>query len=229
MDAKMATDTATQTANVTGSAPVTINTPPDISSANVGNVMVSGTGQPNDQVTVIISDTMGHSTASATTTVLANGNWSVGNIVATSLVPGNVTYTVTQTDAAGNTTKTATATDNVAAGAGGAHAVTGSSPVQSKKGLTSVDVAFDAALETASAQDSSKYHVFGAVTKVVKHRRQTVYTKPIPIGSVSYDSATNTAKVNLAKPAKGKVEIQVSGTFTTTSGSQETVNYTNTL
>jgi hypothetical protein len=234
------TTTATQTTG-TASAPVAITTAPNITSANVNHVSASGTGTPNDVVTVIISDTMGHSTAPASTTVFADGTWSVENIVALSLIPGNVTYTATQTDAAGNTMVTAPATDTVTAPGTittapnttstnvGSVMVSGSTPEQSKKGLTSVTVAFDAALEAASAENSSNYHVFGAVTKVVKHRRETLYTKPIKIASVSYNSATDTANVNLAKPVKGKVEIQVSGTFTTTSGAQETVTYTNTL
>ncbi len=104
-----------------------------------------------------------------------------------------------------------------------------STPELTKKGLTSVNVSFDESLEAASAEDSSDYHVFGAVTKVVKHRRKTVYTKPIKIKSVTYSSSSNTANVKLAKPVKGKVEIKVSGTFTTTSGTEETVNYTDEL
>ncbi len=307
--------------------PVAITTFPVITNANVNNVTVAGTGNPGDTISVAVSDNHGHVVTGAGT-VHNDGGWSVGSLNASSLVAGNVTYTVTQSDVAGDSTDTKTATDavttvtqptpptvssaaNQAASLGVAQAIDlgsfsdpdsgpwqvdvnwgdnsadatfttnspgsldtqphtyagagnltvtvtvtnsanqtgsatflvsvsgivqtppvnarGSTPEQSKKGLTAINVAFDAALETASAEDSSDYHVFGPVTKVVKHRRETLYTKPIRIASVSYDSSTDTANVKLAKPVKGKVEIQVSGTFTTTAGTQETVNYTNTL
>jgi hypothetical protein len=227
-------DSATATQGATddvkhGLAP-TITSAPQISSADAGSDTAAGTGQPGDKISVTISDSSGHSTGPQTTTVGTDSTWSVSDINATGLSRGTVTYQATETDAAGDSaTATQAATDDVNSGGTTlppSSPVTGSTPQRSKKGLTEVDVAFSEPLEAASAENSSDYHAFGAVTKVVKHRRETVYSKPIRIKSVGYNTSTDTAQINLAKPVKGKVEVQVSGTFTTTSGTEETVDYT---
>jgi hypothetical protein len=74
---------------------------------------------------------------------------------------------------------------------------------QSRKGLTAFSVSFNEAIVPASAQSLALYRVLGAV----KSHRKTVYTKAVPIKSVSPGGSTVT--INLRKPYKGIVQVTV--------------------
>ena len=71
---------------------------PTINMFNQGNVTVSGTGSNVGPISVVITDSASH-TATAATTTVSGGTWSVSGINASGLLDGTVTYTVTQTDA----------------------------------------------------------------------------------------------------------------------------------
>ena len=77
--------------------------------------------------------------------------------------------------------------------------------VQSKKGLTSITIAFDATLNPGSAVNRGFYSVLGAVKK----HRKTVYTKGVPLRGVSYNGNAQTVTITLAKPYKGAVQVKV--------------------
>jgi hypothetical protein len=81
---------------------VAFTSTPNINSAIVGNLSVAGTGDDGDTVSVTITD--GTNTTNAATTTVSGGTWSVGSINASSLADGQVTYAVTETDAASDTT-----------------------------------------------------------------------------------------------------------------------------
>jgi hypothetical protein len=75
----------------------------------------------------------------------------------------------------------------------------------SKKGLTSFIIDFNEALDPGSADDINLYSILGGVRK----RKKTVYSKPVTIRNVSYDSADHTVAINLMKPYKGTVRVTV--------------------
>ena len=77
---------------------------------------------------------------------------------------------------------------------------------QTRKGLTSITVTFDEAMDPGSAMSPSNYSVFGAVTK----KKRTVYTKRVGTRKVSYNISTYTATITLSKPYKGVVRATAS-------------------
>ena len=97
-------------------------------------------------------------------------------------------------------------------------------PVSSRKGLTSFTVSYNEPLSASSASNSALYHVFAAVTKIVKKHKQTLFTKALSIGGVSPSSSDNTVTINLAKPLKGTVQVTVQGTITAANGALSSVN-----
>jgi len=62
---------------------------------------------------------------------------------------------------------------------------------QSKKGLTSITIGFNEALNPSSATNTDLYKLFGSVKKHGK----TAYTKGFPIESISYASGGKTVKI----------------------------------
>ncbi len=96
--------TATQMANKVPAPALAFTSTPDITSANQTNV--TGTGEEGDTVSVTITDGTdddGLDDPTAVTTTVSGGAWSVSGIDASGLAVGQVTYIVTETDAAGFT------------------------------------------------------------------------------------------------------------------------------
>jgi hypothetical protein len=77
---------------------------------------------------------------------------------------------------------------------------------RSRRGLTSIDVIFDEALNAVSAQDGD-YGLFLGVKK----RNHVVFNKKLGTKSVQYDSNTHTVAINLSRPVKGEVKVIVHG------------------
>ena len=75
---------------------------------------------------------------------------------------------------------------------------------RSRKGLTSIDVVFDEALDAISAQDGG-YTLLSGVRK----RRHVTFSKNVRIRSIEYDANAHMVAINLAKPAKGPVQVTV--------------------
>ncbi len=116
-DASGNTITDSQTALKGTVAPhVTISTDTDpVNQANVKKASISGTGDAGDTISVVVGDGT-HNTTAVTTKVGTDGKWTISNLDLSSLSDGQITYTVTATDAAGNTTTvTKTATKKTAA------------------------------------------------------------------------------------------------------------------
>ena len=59
----------------------------------------------------------------------------------------------------------------------------------------------------------------------VKKKRKLVYTKPLKIKSVGYNSATEKVTINLAKPNKVKAEVTVDGTFEALDGALSDIDF----
>ena len=74
----------------------------------------------------------------------------------------------------------------------------------SRKGLTAIDVVFDEALNAISAQDGGYTLLLG-----VKKRRHVTFSKSVGIRSIEYDANAHMVAINLAKPAKGPVQVTV--------------------
>jgi len=79
-----------------------------INASNATNTTISGTGTVGASISVVASSG-GTSTAPATTTVAANGTWSISGINVLTLPDGTITYTVTATENGTTDTKTITA------------------------------------------------------------------------------------------------------------------------
>jgi hypothetical protein len=89
---------------------------------------------------------------------------------------------------------------------------------QSKKGLAWVSLAFSDALNPGSATNPSQYVVYGAVKK----RGKAVYSKPLPIRSVTYNAAMGRVTINLSKPYKGAVQVTVHAGLMAANGGSST-------
>jgi hypothetical protein len=99
-------------------------------------------------------------------------------------------------------------------------------PVESRKGLTALTVSYNEPLVPASASDSLLYQVFGSVTKVVKKRRETLFTRALALHGAGPGGTGNTVTVNLAKPFKGMVKVTVQGTLQAANGASNAVVFT---
>ena len=95
--------------------------------------------------------------------------------------------------------------------------------VSSRKGLSSFTVSYNEAV-TGSANSTALYNVFAGVKKVVKKHKQTVFTKPLPIKSVSPGNNPNTVTISLAKPFKGTVQVKVEGSITAQTGASNSID-----
>ena len=84
----------------------------------------------------------------------------------------------------------------------------------SKKGLTSITVAFDEALNSASLSNLGLYSVLGGV----KTRKRIIYNKVERIKGASYNDNAHTVTINLAKPYKGVVQVTVHGGIVAANG-----------
>lgn len=75
----------------------------------------------------------------------------------------------------------------------------------SKRGVTSISIAFDQALVADSAVNPSLYGALGGVTK----RMNPAFGKRLSIRGVSYDKDTQSVTITLTKPYKGAVRFAV--------------------
>jgi hypothetical protein len=83
----------------------------------------------------------------------------------------------------------------------------------SRKGLTAIDVVFDEALDAISAQDGGYTLLLG-----VKKHRHVSFSKSVGIRSIEYDANAHMVAINLAKPAKGPVQVTVREGITAANG-----------
>jgi hypothetical protein len=92
----------------------------------------------------------------------------------------------------------------------------------SRKGLTSIAVAIDEALNPDSAGNPGLYLVLGAAKK----HKETVHSKAVGIRSVSYDSKAHSVTINLAKPFKGAVQVTVHSGVVARNGASSSGEFT---
>ncbi|MCC7085436.1 MAG: peptidylprolyl isomerase [Pirellulales bacterium] len=101
----------------TGKSTVAITAVTDpIILTNATTTSIVGTGEANADISVVASDSDSATTTEYTTTINADGNWSIANIDVSALKDGVITYTATATDADSNSaTSSKTATKNTVA------------------------------------------------------------------------------------------------------------------
>ena len=93
---------------------------------------------------------------------------------------------------------------------------------RSRKGLTSITIGFDEALNPGSVGNLALYSVLGAVKK----RKKLVYSKGVVIRSASYDPSARTVTINLAKPYKDAVQATVRSGLVAANGTTTLTNFT---
>ena len=195
------TATATATINV-------LKATPTVSWAMPGDI-TSGTALSDAQLDAIASVPGTFNYTPAAGAVLASGE---GQTLTVTLIP---TDSTDYASAAGSTTINVLTPPQVSTIA----------PTSSKKGLTSFTVSYNEPLNSSSAGSSALYHVFAAVTKIVKKHKETLFTKPLAISGVSHNSSGSTVTINLAKPYKGQVQVTVQGIITAANGASKSVNF----
>jgi hypothetical protein len=181
--------------------------------------------------------------------IIANTELSGAQLDATASVPGTFTYepaagavlpvgqgivlmvTFTPQDATDYVTETRATTINVVPTPTPAPSPTPPQilsivPAAPVKGRPSFTVSFNEALVLNSASNPILYQVFAGVTKVVKKRHETVYTKALHIKSVSVGSNGKTVTIALVMPFKGTAQVTVRGAIEAANGTSSSVLFT---
>ena len=96
------------------------------------------------------------------------------------------------------------------------------SVTHSRKGITSITIGFNEALEPGSADNRGLY----SVLEGVKRRKKTVYSKADTIRSVSYDGNNHTAAIKLARAYKGMVYVTVDSGIVAADGASSSSDVT---
>jgi hypothetical protein len=78
---------------------------------------------------------------------------------------------------------------------------------RSKRGLSSVRVTYDGAMDAGSAANPDLYSILGAVRK----GRKAIFSKTLGIGSSTYDAGDHSVLIGLAKPYRGAVRVTARG------------------
>jgi hypothetical protein len=153
---------------------------------------------------------LGGTQLDATTTVA--GNFAYSPPPGTVLPSGQgqvLSVTFTPTDPADYTSATGSTTINVTqppSPPSPPH-MAALSATTTKKGVTALAITFDEALSSSSADSLGQYQVAGGVTKVAKKHKQTVFSKPLAIKSITLNSAGTVVTITLTKPYKGVVQV----------------------
>jgi hypothetical protein len=92
----------------------------------------------------------------------------------------------------------------------------------SRKAITSILVAFDEALDPASASEARFYSLASGVEK----RHKLVFRKGVKIARVSYGATTQTVRLKLAVPQKGPIQVTVRAGIVAADGVMDSSEYT---
>jgi hypothetical protein len=95
------------------------------------------------------------------------------------------------------------------------------SVTHSKKEITAIILGVNEPLNSASASNRGFYSVDSGIKK-----RHTLVFKPARIGTVLYDSATDTVTLKLAKPSKGPLQVTVHAGVRASDGTATRGNFT---
>jgi sugar lactone lactonase YvrE len=102
------------------------------------------------------------------------------------------------------------------------HATAIAAGARTKKGLSSITVAFDEALNSGSATSAGNYSLLAAVKK----GRKTTFKKPVAIRNATYDAGAHRVTINLAKPFKGAIQVTVHGGIKASNGASSSGDLT---
>jgi len=200
------TATATKTAPKDTAAPAvsitSVTTP--INGGNFSNASASGTGEAGASISVTVSDGT-NTTPAVTTTVAANGTWSVSGLNLSNLKDGTVSYTARATDAAGNVAS------NTSPGT---------------KSALSVDLTTVTAINNANKANlsaSGTGQIGTTVSVVVTDGTNTSAAKTATVGSNGSWSVTGIDATSLAD---GNVTYRVTATNTAGDSVQDTQSST---
>ena len=89
---------------------------------------------------------------------------------------------------------------------------------RSARGLTSISLGFGVALFPPSVSKKGLYHVLGAA----KTHGTTVFRTALKLKRVDYDFSSQTLKLTLARPFRGKVEVKIAPGLVAASGASNT-------
>ena len=197
---------------------VTVVTNP-VNSANVTSASASGTGEVGATVSLVVSDGT-NSTTPMTTTVDANGNWSISGINLSALADGTLTYTATASDSTNNmATATKTASKDTVAPAVSITSVT--NPITSSDaGNTSASGTGEAGA-TISLVASDGTSSTSALTTTVDANGtwsiSGINVSALADGTITYtatstDAAGNSATTSQASTKQAAATASLSGT-----------------
>jgi streptogramin lyase len=175
-------------------------------SADAGAASPTGSVSLEDGSTVVGTGTLGSNGEATIVVDLAAGSYQLSAVYA-----GNASFRMSSSSAVDVQVVAPPAVISIA-------------PAMTKQGITSFAVSYSEPVNSSSATGSSLYHVFGAVTKVVKRHRETVYTKRLAIRSISLGASGTRVTIKLAKAFKGKVEVEIDGMVTASNGAPGDVN-----
>jgi hypothetical protein len=96
------------------------------------------------------------------------------------------------------------------------------SVTHSKKEITAIILGVNEPLNSASASNRGLY----SLDSGIKKRHTLVFSKPARIGTVLYDSTTDTVTLKLAKPSKGPLQVTVHAGVMATDGISTRGNFT---
>jgi virginiamycin B lyase len=96
------------------------------------------------------------------------------------------------------------------------------SVTHSRKEITAIILGVDEPLNPASASNRGFY----SLDSGIKKRHKLVFSKPARIGTVLYDSTTDTVMLKLAKPSKGPLQVMVHRGILATNGLSSSGDFT---
>ncbi len=85
--------------------------------------------------------------------------------------------------------------------------------IRSRKGLTTIVVGFDEALDAVSVENGSYLLRLG-----VRRRHKLVFSKPVAVESATYAAALQSVSIHLRKPVKGEVQVTIPGGIAAANG-----------
>jgi hypothetical protein len=95
---------------------------------------------------------------------------------------------------------------------------------RARKKVSTITIAFDEALQAASADSIAFYQV----APVTRRRKKVIYGKPVAIASARYDGGRDVT-IRLARPVKGPVRLLVSAGIRAADGTPSARSFTLTV
>ncbi len=95
------------------------------------------------------------------------------------------------------------------------------SETRTRKGITGLTIGFNETLNPASAANSARY----TLTRGVKKGRKMVFSKLVPLSTVSYNAGTHSVTILFAKPTAGPIQMTVQDGIMSAEGAASSDDY----